>query len=76
MDSEDGDDDNAPLMILEYMPYGDLQSFLESHKCVSLIIFATTIITNMTYRPDENGYSCIKEKQFHTFACDVRLLYP
>jgi hypothetical protein len=29
---DDGDADNAPLMILEYMPYGDLQGFLESHK--------------------------------------------
>ena len=26
------DEDSAPLMILEYMPYGDLQSFLTSHK--------------------------------------------
>ncbi|XP_064401515.1 uncharacterized protein LOC135347441 isoform X3 [Halichondria panicea] len=26
------DEDSAPLMILEYMPYGDLQSFLTTHK--------------------------------------------
>ena len=25
-------DDSAPLMILEYMPYGDLQGFLEDHR--------------------------------------------
>ena len=34
-DGEDeGDDggDSAPLMILEYMQHGDLQSFLESNK--------------------------------------------
>ena len=30
--SEDADEDSAPLMILEYMPYGDLQGFLEKHK--------------------------------------------
>ena len=29
---EDDDEDNAPLMILEYMPYGDLKGFLASHK--------------------------------------------
>ena len=28
----DIDEDSAPLMILEYMPYGDLQSFLTAHK--------------------------------------------
>lgn len=33
-DDDDDDVDNAPLMILEYMPYGDLQGFLESHKYV------------------------------------------
>ena len=33
--SEDDDDEySAPLMILEYMPYGDLQGFLESHKYI------------------------------------------
>ncbi len=26
------DEDSAPLMILEYMPYGDLQSFLTAHR--------------------------------------------
>ena len=26
--------EGAPLMILEYMPYGDLQSFLKRHKSV------------------------------------------
>ncbi|CAI8011353.1 Inactive tyrosine-protein kinase transmembrane receptor ROR1 [Geodia barretti] len=26
------DDDNAPLMILEYMPYGDLHAFLENNR--------------------------------------------
>ena len=31
-ESEDDDEDSAPLMILEYMPYGDLRSFLENHK--------------------------------------------
>ena len=30
--NEDDDEDNAPLMILEYMPYGDLKGFLEKHK--------------------------------------------
>ena len=35
--SEDDDDEySAPLMILEYMPYGDLQGFLESHKYILL----------------------------------------
>ena len=28
------DDDSAPLMILEYMPYGDLHGFLETHRYV------------------------------------------
>ena len=28
------DDDNAPLMILEYMPYGDLHAFLERNESV------------------------------------------
>ena len=32
--SEDDDEESAPLMILEYMPYGNLQGFLESHKYV------------------------------------------
>ena len=27
--------EGAPLMILEYMPYGDLQSFLVRHKSVA-----------------------------------------
>ena len=31
---DDDDDESAPLMILEYMPYGDLQGFLESHKYI------------------------------------------
>ncbi len=32
-DSDDEiDEDSAPLMILEYMPYGDLQSFLTTHQ--------------------------------------------
>ena len=26
-------------------------------------------------RPDEKGQTCIREKQFHTFACDVRINY-
>lgn len=26
------DDDNAPLIILEYMPYGDLHAFLVNNK--------------------------------------------
>ena len=30
MDSSEG----APLMILEYMPYGDLQNFLKRHTLV------------------------------------------
>lgn len=25
-------DDSAPLMILEYMPFGDLRGFLEAHR--------------------------------------------
>ena len=33
---EDDDEDNAPLMILEYMPYGDLKRFLGNHKYVML----------------------------------------
>jgi serine/threonine protein kinase len=38
---EDYDEDNAPLMILEYMPYGDLKSFLANHKYgLKLIIIA------------------------------------
>ena len=28
---EEKDEDSAPLMILEYMQYGDLASFLRSH---------------------------------------------
>ena len=30
--SKDEDEDSSPLLILEYMPHGDLQSFLESHR--------------------------------------------
>lgn len=26
------DSEGAPLLILEYMPYGDLQNFLKRHK--------------------------------------------
>ena len=111
---EDDDEDSAPLMILEYMPYGDLQSFLENHKyvntinldncaghyidkCKSLVpiilvrgcpyiahgmtlyytaMFACVngIIYLICFRPDEHGQTCIGEKQFHTFACDVSAL--
>lgn len=28
---EDGED-SAPLMVLEYMQYGDLESFMKSHR--------------------------------------------
>ena len=30
--SAKADEDSAPLIILEYMQYGDLQNFLESHR--------------------------------------------
>lgn len=30
--TDDVDNTSAPLMILEYMPFGDLQSFLESYR--------------------------------------------
>ena len=29
-------EDSAPLMILEYLPYGDLQGFLEKYRCIIL----------------------------------------
>ena len=34
---DDEDDDSAPLMILEYMPYGDLQNFLENHRYINYV---------------------------------------
>ena len=33
---QDADNDSAPLMIMEYMPFGDLLSFLKSHKYAGL----------------------------------------
>ena len=30
----DCDENTAPLLILEYMPFGNLQSFLENHRYV------------------------------------------
>ena len=34
--TKDISEDSAPLMILEYMPFGDLHSFLSKHKYVLL----------------------------------------
>ena len=34
---DQSEDDPAPLMILEYMPFGDLKSLLESHRYINLI---------------------------------------
>ena len=34
-EEDDDDDDSAPLMILEYMPYGDLKGFLQNHKYIN-----------------------------------------
>ena len=38
---EEKDEDSAPLMILEYMQYGDLASFLKSHRYMCIKEFAT-----------------------------------
>ena len=37
-DEEDDGGDSAPLMILEFMQHGDLQSFLESNKLVRVVL--------------------------------------
>ena len=72
--SEDDEDEySAPLMILEYMPYGDLQGFLESHKYLQICLLSIHTILLNYCRPHENGQTAIREKQFHTFACDVRM---
>ena len=35
--TDDVDETSAPLMILEYMPFGDLLTFLQTHKYVAVI---------------------------------------
>ena len=30
---EEKDEDSAPLMVLEFMQYGDLASFMAAHRC-------------------------------------------
>ena len=34
---EEKDEDSAPLMVLEFMQYGDLGSFLQSHRYITII---------------------------------------
>ena len=63
-------------MILEYMPYGDLKGFLASHKyvpqlCYFNVVYDTTVNLD---RPDETGYTCVRDKQFQSFAQDVSLM--
>ena len=40
-ESDEGDDggDSAPLMILEYMQHGDLQSFLQTHRFIYRVLY-------------------------------------
>ena len=38
---EEKDEDSAPLMVLEYMQYGDLGSFLKSHGYTMLYLALT-----------------------------------
>ncbi len=44
--SHDVNEDSAPLMILEYMPYGDMREFLRKNRSGSLlhIIAAVTFV--------------------------------
>ena len=62
-------------MILEYMPYGDLKGFLASHKYVpQLGYFNVVYDTTMNLdRPDETGYTRVRDEQFQSFAQDVSL---
>ena len=49
---EEKDEDSAPLMILEYMQYGDLASFLKLHRYMCIKEFATNnsnIMTSLNY---------------------------
>jgi hypothetical protein len=46
---EEKDEDSAPLMVLEYMQYGDLASFLKSYRYVYIYIYRQECSTNYNY---------------------------
>ena len=45
--SKDEDEDSAPLLILEYMPYGDLQELLESYRYHTCSYIPYNVITHV-----------------------------
>lgn len=57
-------------MILEYMPYGDLQSFLTKHKSVVLIVVVVSCILCMV-RPKQGEQTIIGLYHQIRFAGDV-----
>ena len=70
--------EGAPLMILEYMPYGDLQGFLEKHRLViknhNLCVFCWQIAVLITIAYDTyyRHTELIKLGHQIKFASDVR----
>lgn len=76
--TNDVDQNSAPLMILEYMPYGDLQSFLQTYKYICTVVDGNSlhhIVFVIVYRPtQEEPSALITEDHFFSFAIDVCIL--
>ena len=54
--SDTSNPDNAPLMILEYMPFGDLQGFLRKCRwctCAEVHCACETVIISLCYCQQE-----------------------
>ena len=75
---EEKDEDSAPLMVLEFMQYGDLASFMAAHRCevnynnyIFEMVHEYTMHTFITFRPTNDQPSVIGEKKFYAFATDV-----
>ena len=71
------DKDSAPLMILEYMPHGDLENFLQSHRLLETFADYYYLFSYCNApRATEEQESSIKEPQLHSFATDVSYRTP
>ena len=67
------DEDGAPLMILEYMQYGDLASFLRTHRYdIACLLDYYLRFGILVCSPVDGKPSLIGEENFRTFAINVR----